>query len=161
MQRWLAAFIPAAARCLRCSYLSCDVVSNFMVGSFAGIPFPPFRNNFHSVPYGPERIEYLDLTKSAHYDLTGGGWTAISTPGHTEDSLSFYNTSSRELICGDLILNQCRPWKGALNRFHWSEEAIKASFSLLKNALQPQVIYPGHGEVVRDPHNALQRVEVF
>jgi len=33
------------------------------------------------------------------------GWEVLETPGHTEDSLSFYKPSTQEMICGDLVVN--------------------------------------------------------
>jgi glyoxylase-like metal-dependent hydrolase (beta-lactamase superfamily II) len=159
LKHWFTALIPAAWGCFK--YLNGGDGSNWKFGSYAGLPLPLLRKYLFSVPYKADRIEFKGGTGIARYGLGFDDWEAILTPGHTEDSLSFYSPSSQELICGDLILNLRKPWKGALNRFHWSEDHIKASFQMLQSTIKPQTIYPGHGEVIRDEMNALDDVEVF
>jgi hydroxyacylglutathione hydrolase len=161
LEHWFTAFIPALIRCFK--YLRFRDVGDLMFGSLAGLPLGPIRKIFcfYSVPYGTKRIAYMNVPKNGSYRLGFGDWEAILTPGHTEDSLSFYNPFSRELICGDLILNLHRPWKGTLNRFHWSDKDIKDSLRKLRATIKPKKIYPGHGEVICDQINALAGVEIF
>jgi glyoxylase-like metal-dependent hydrolase (beta-lactamase superfamily II) len=158
LKHWVTAFIPAAIRCFK--YLCFGDLCGLLFGSLAGIPLPLLRN-IHCVPYSPNRIEFKGGPEITRYKLDFNDWEAILTPGHTKDSLSFYSPSSQELICGDLILNLRRPWKGMLNRFYWSEDEIKKSFYILRSTIKPQTIYPGHGEVICDDLNALDGVEVF
>jgi hydroxyacylglutathione hydrolase len=70
-------------------------------------------------------------------------WELIATPGHTTDSVCFYNGQERALITGDTILNT----KGSfgLNSFCCDPNAIKDSFQRLL-PLAVESIYPGHGE---------------
>lgn len=159
LKHWFTALIPAALRCLK--YLKEGDGSDWKFGSYAGLPLPLLRKYLCSVPYKADRIEFKGGTGIARYGLGFDDWEAILTPGHTEDSLSFYSPSSQELICGDLILNLRKPWKGALNRFHWCNKAIKDSFTKLQATCPAQTIYPGHGEVIRHKMNALDDVEVF
>jgi len=70
-------------------------------------------------------------------------WDLIETPGHTHDSICFYNREEKTLISGDTILNLkgC----GELNTFCCDGNAIKESFKKLSR-LSIKHIYPGHGE---------------
>jgi glyoxylase-like metal-dependent hydrolase (beta-lactamase superfamily II) len=79
-------------------------------------------------------------------ERTFGGLVAIATPGHTDDSLCFWNSSERALFTGDLVagagtvvLDQ-RP--GALADYLRSLERLLE--------LQPRRIYPGHGPILGD-----------
>ena len=157
LKHWFAALIPAAIRCYK--YLNFRDVCDLMFGSPAGIPLPLLRKYIFGVPYQANRIKYMGGTGITRYKLGFDDWEVILTPGHTEDSLSFYSPSSQELICGDLILNLRSPWKGTLNRFHWSDKEIKASLQRLRATIKPQKIYPGHGEVICVPSDALHCVE--
>jgi hydroxyacylglutathione hydrolase len=70
-------------------------------------------------------------------------WKLIRTPGHTPDSICFYNKDEKSLISGDTILNMrgC----GELNSFCSDCNAIKKSFKKL-SSLKIRNLYPGHGE---------------
>ena len=69
-------------------------------------------------------------------------WELIATPGHTTDSVCFYNGQEKTLLTGDTILNT----KGrcTLNSFCCDPAAIKLSFQKLL-PLRVSHIYPGHG----------------
>lgn len=69
-------------------------------------------------------------------------WELIATPGHTTDSVCFYNSQEKTLLTGDTILNtrgRCE-----LNSFCCDANAIKDSFQRLL-PLTVANIYPGHG----------------
>lgn len=70
-------------------------------------------------------------------------WAIIKTPGHTPDSVCFYNRDEKILISGDTILNM--RGSGELNNFCCNPNAIKESFKKLL-ALKIKKIYPGHGK---------------
>jgi hydroxyacylglutathione hydrolase len=70
-------------------------------------------------------------------------WDLIETPGHTHDSICFYNRHEKTLISGDTILNLTGC--GELNTFCCDGDAIKESFKKLSR-LSIRHIYPGHGE---------------
>ena len=102
----------------------------------AGIPLPVLRtwlpSHYHaactlcegqSIPYLPN-------------------WELIATPGHTTDSVCFYNKEEKTLLTGDTILNtrgRCE-----LNSFCCDTKAIRDSFQRLL-PLTVANIYPGHG----------------
>jgi hydroxyacylglutathione hydrolase len=70
-------------------------------------------------------------------------WAIIKTPGHTPDSVCFYNGHEKTLISGDTILNM--KGSGELNNFCCNFNAIKESFKKLLS-LTIKNIYPGHGK---------------
>jgi hydroxyacylglutathione hydrolase len=70
-------------------------------------------------------------------------WKLLRTPGHTPDSICFYNSDERSLISGDTILNM--RGRGELNTFCSNCDSIKKSFKRLV-PLTIHTLYPGHGE---------------
>lgn len=122
-----------------------------------GIPFFPL-NGYTCVHYR-DRISYPGATGKTRHPLGFGSWEIIETPGHTEDSISFYNGSTGDLVCGDLILNFEKNGRGKLNRFHWDPAVLLDTFLRLKNEISPAKIHPGHGEPISSSGNALLDVE--
>ncbi len=169
IRSWCAGFVPASLWC--CRYVR--RFSHLRFESLSGIPLPLLRNIVR-LPCGEERIGYLPLdipppgdpkedskkplqTCQAGFD----SWEVIETPGHTEDSLSFYCPETGELICGDLVVNPFKNGQGKLNRFCWSREITHSTYRKLLATVSPRVLYPGHGEVATHPRNALSAVETF
>jgi len=169
IRSWYSGFMPAAFWCTR--YIK--RLDHLCFESLSGIPIPGLRD-WAQLP-GPEnRIRYfdLDLSPSSHPGDRGqtllqtcpagfDGWEVLETPGHTEDSLSFYKPSTREMICGDLVVNTLRRGPGRLNPFCWSREITKRTYRELIQTLSPEIIYPGHGYSIRHSQNALSAVETF
>jgi len=77
---------------------------------------------------------------------------AVATPGHTRESLSFWNPVDRELFTGDLVVGTgtvvLDDQPGALAQYLASLERLLV--------LQPRTIYPGHGPVVEDAAGKLR-----
>ena len=69
-------------------------------------------------------------------------WKFLKTPGHTHDSVCFYNKEKKTLISGDTIINM--KGSGEVNRFCCDPKAIKESFRKLL-PLSIRNVYPGHG----------------
>jgi hydroxyacylglutathione hydrolase len=88
--------------------------------------------------------------------LTGPGWTltALATPGHTGDSLSFAWAEAGALFTGDLVMGWATtlisPPDGDL-------AAFRASLARLQ-ARPDAVYYPGHGAPVGDPQTVLAHI---
>lgn len=106
------------------------------------------------LPY-EDRISYIGSGLLSRYDLVFENWGIIITPGHTEDSVSFFNEDTRELVCGDLILGQ-RDGNGYLNPFYSDKKTIIQSFHIVHGNLLPRLIYPGHGEIIRQALDAMR-----
>jgi glyoxylase-like metal-dependent hydrolase (beta-lactamase superfamily II) len=133
---------------------------HFRFESLAGIPLPGFRN-LVNLPYPIEKIQYLNYTTATRQPLGFGQWDILETPGHTEDSVSLYSESSAELICGDLILNFEKNGSGYLNRFCCNEDTLLKTYHDLCRCIEPERIYPGHGEIISGRGNALLNVRTF
>lgn len=75
-----------------------------------------------------------------------GSLRALETPGHTRESLCFWDPAERALFTGDLVLGTgtvvVDDQPGALAQYLASLERVLA--------LRPKTIYPGHGPVVGD-----------
>lgn len=75
-------------------------------------------------------------------------WEVLATPGHTDDSISFYNARSRTLLSGDAVL--------AVDRRAWFnpeyvDEGRSAATEDRLRALDVEVLLPGHGRPVAGP----------
>ena len=142
---WITGFVPTAAR------LNHHLRNLFqvLVSTKSGIPLPFLRNIFF-LSYKPKCELKEGLTIPFLPD-----WRVIETPGHTQDSISFYHAKDRVLICGDTILNM--KGTGELNNFCCSREEIKKSFKKL-SILVVENIYPGHGVPINGVKKALSKV---
>ncbi|MBW6486352.1 MAG: MBL fold metallo-hydrolase [Syntrophobacterales bacterium] len=153
LHNWSSEFLPVALKSLRL----CRHPLQFVVESLAGIPLWGFGNRFRP-PIPREKIRWLCKEELKRCALGFGDWEVIATPGHTADSLSLYSESSRELICGDLILNMDRDG-GHLNTFCENVEETEETFISLAASIQPRTIYPAHGEEIHHGTNALLLVK--
>jgi len=173
IRNWCVGLLPATLVSLR--YV--NKISHFQFETPAGIPLPGLRNIVR-LPY-KERINYFGteegrpLSNAALFERQNKGpafpalkryhlgfdqWEVIETPGHTEDSVCFFNALSEELICGDLIVNMEKNGRGKLNRFCWNKAAIVNSYESLVASISVKTVYPGHGDPIRDEDNAMRRV---
>jgi hydroxyacylglutathione hydrolase len=88
--------------------------------------------------------------------VAGPGWTltALATPGHTADSLSFAWAEGGALFPGDLVMGWATtlisPPDGDL-------AAFRASLARL-DGLGAAIFYPGHGAPVGDPRRIMAHV---
>ena len=118
----------------------------------AGIPLP-FLRNYTRIGYKPE----CDLAESRGIPFLPD-WRLIATPGHTPDSVCFYNENDRILISGDTILNM--EGTGELNRFCCSAPDIENSFEKL-SSLDIETIYPGHGTPIVGVSNPMAKIRLM
>ncbi|MDQ6669746.1 MAG: MBL fold metallo-hydrolase [Chloroflexota bacterium] len=79
-------------------------------------------------------------------DVCFGPVRALGTPGHTRESLCFWNPAERALFTGDLVAGTgtvvVDDQPGALVQYMASLERVLR--------LEPKTIYPGHGPLVED-----------
>ncbi|MDP3971387.1 MAG: MBL fold metallo-hydrolase [Candidatus Nanopelagicales bacterium] len=72
-------------------------------------------------------------------------WVIIHTPGHTDDSTSFYNEASRTLFSGDAVLTvKGRPWFTP----EFVDETLMARTEDKLRKLRVDHLFPGHGHPV-------------
>jgi glyoxylase-like metal-dependent hydrolase (beta-lactamase superfamily II) len=154
MKNWMKGLIPTMIA--SCSNIG--KLSHLAFESLAGVPLSITRNR-HYLPY-EAWIGYFDVKRLPRYRIDFGDWEAIITPGHTEDSISFYSDATRELICGDLIIGG-KDGTGHLNRFCWDEALIQETFEMLNGIICPRIIYPAHGGIIADDENAFRKVALF
>lgn len=83
------------------------------------------------------------------------GWSILETPGHTPDSICFYNESKKILLTGDTILNL--RGRGELNAFCSHPEDIQRSSKGLLD-LSVETICPGHGRAIVGIPDVLQGI---
>ncbi|MCK9365124.1 MAG: MBL fold metallo-hydrolase [Syntrophales bacterium] len=124
----------------------------------AGVPLPFFRDH-QRVSYA-DRIRYLEGNRLPRSRIGFGGWEVIAAPGHTEESVVYYNVASGELIAGDLILGR-KSGRGYVNRFCSDEEKTQRTFARLSETLCVRIIFPGHGPVIWSAENAFRKVDSF
>ena len=152
LHNWFSAFLPAAIKSLR----RFRKPSQLLVESLAGIPLPGFGTRFRP-PIPLERVKWFCSEGVVRCETGLDGWEIIETTGHTDDSLSLYNETTGELLCGDLILNLDREGP-RLNSFCQGSASILKTFKFLSETITPRIIYPGHGDIIRSDHNALLSV---
>ena len=81
------------------------------------------------------------------FEVDGDHLRVLSTPGHASDHVAFWLESARILFSGDTILGYgstlVAPPEGDMAAYMRSLEVMRR--------LQPRLIAPGHGPIIRDP----------
>lgn len=154
MRNWITGLLPT----LIAGRFGVRKSSDLTFDGPAGVPLP-FVRDLQRVSYA-DRIRYLEGNRLPRSRIGFGDWEAIAAPGHTEESVVFFNEATRELISGDLILGR-KDGRGYVNRFCWDEDSIKRNFATLTETIRPRIIYPGHGGIIRDDIDAFRKVKCF
>jgi len=159
---YLAAKVPVQAPKASAPWVTAEGVSKYWKESL------PLRNS---------RTAYLVLTEGLLADtdcsLIDGqsidwrGWTltVAETPGHTRDHVAFIARKGKEgpllLFCGDALAAPGKLWSPYTTDWdHWTDLGLKPTAQSLRKlaALQPAVILPAHGDVIRtEAGRALER----
>jgi len=171
MENWVNGLVPTALASLSNIKKPSDCTPETLSGIPPSALRPPMRvaqhaqgsgqrleaiKNHDHLPY-ESHIRYFDAGRLPRYQIGFGDWEVIVTPGHTEDSVSLYSNTTKELICGDLIIGDF-DGTGFLNNFCQDEKQIQETFQMLKENIRPVVIYPGHGGIIKDAENAFRKV---
>jgi glyoxylase-like metal-dependent hydrolase (beta-lactamase superfamily II) len=155
MRHWFTGLVPTL---IAGGFFGIRKWADLAFESPAGVPLPFFRD-LQRVPYAV-RIQYLEGKSLPRSRIGFGGWEVIAAPGHTEESVVFFNEASGELITGDLILGR-KDGRGYLNSFCWDEEQTRRTFTRLAETLRVRVIYPGHGPVIWSAEDAFRKIDGF
>lgn len=100
-----------------------------------------------SIGYGAGSDFSLPFTPDGFLDdgdpLThASGWEVIGTPGHTDDSISFYHRASATLLSGDAVItHDGRAWFNP----EWVDAAASATTEERLRSLEVRHLLPGHG----------------
>ena len=73
-------------------------------------------------------------------------YEVINTPGHTDDSISFYFPKAKWLFCGDFI------FKGSIGRFDFRSSNftdMQKSLIMISNYPDDITVFPGHGDTTK------------
>ena len=154
MRNWLTGLFPT----LIAGGFGVRTWSDLTFDGPAGVPLPFFRD-YQRVSYA-DRIRYFEGNRLPRSRIGFGDWEVIAAPGHTEESVVFFNEASEELISGDLILGR-KDGRGYVNRFCWNEDQIRKTFAALVGTIRVRIIYSGHGPVVWSAEDAFQKVDCF
>ncbi len=125
-------------------------------------PFPPVMAESVTVGAG--------IQDGDTFDWCGMAVTALHTPGHTNGSMSYLvqDGDTRVAFVGDVMYDGGRLWdiyslqKGedGLTDYHGflgARHELAASLNRLRDA-QPDIIVPSHGDIIRDPADAISRL---
>jgi len=99
--------------------------------------------------------EALPLFEGQEFSTDVGSLVALSTPGHTEEHWTFHWRDTDSAFVGDLLLGQGKTtWVG---EYAGSVGDYLQSMGVLRD-LKTSMIFPGHGEAIRDPES---RIDLF
>ncbi len=155
MRHWVTGLLPTL---ISGGFFGVCKWTDLAFDSPAGVPLSFFRD-LQQVS-SAERIRYLEGNRLPRSRIGIGGWEVIAAPGHTEDSVVFYNEACGELVTGDLILGR-KDGRGYLNRFCWDDGQSRRTFAMLMETISVQIIFPGHGPVIWSDGDAFRKVNCF
>lgn len=155
MKHWVTGLVPTL---IAGAFFGVRKWSDLVYDGPAGVPLPFFRD-LQRVSYA-DRIRYLEGNRLPRSRIGFGDLEVIATPGHTEESVVFFNKASGELIAGDLILGR-KDGRGYVNRFCWDEDQTRRSFATLAETIRVRIIFPGHGPVIWSAEDAFRKVDCF
>jgi glyoxylase-like metal-dependent hydrolase (beta-lactamase superfamily II) len=104
--------------------------------------------------YNPLDVPFQVLEEGDEVSTSHGELVALEVPGHTRDHLAFQWKRTGSLFVGDLLLGRgdttwIGEYLGCMGDYLASLDRVEA--------LEPSVIYPGHGPPLTSPGRALGR----
>jgi glyoxylase-like metal-dependent hydrolase (beta-lactamase superfamily II) len=97
-------------------------------------------------PWGRDAFRAELAPPLRHGDPLPGfpGWTVLSTPGHSDDSICLHHAEAGFLVAGDTVRDFCG---GEFNPLLVDPEAMERTKSFLRT-LPVDTVFPGHGPVL-------------
>ena len=126
---------------------------NKVIGEFQVVGVLVTHNHFDHIGalsnFNKELIHDYTNLEEKKYNIGGFNFEVIHTPGHSNDSISFYFEEHKNLFCGDFIfyenIGRCDLPTGDFS-------VMKKSINKIKKYLKDITIYPGHGEYTTLEH---------
>jgi glyoxylase-like metal-dependent hydrolase (beta-lactamase superfamily II) len=101
------------------------------------------------------------LKDYATYNLGDRSWTVLPAPGHTPGSIILMTTiaGQKTAFTGDLIASPGKVW--SMSALQWSYHAMEGAAVMIPVLVDlqqrdPALLLPSHGEVMRDPQQAIK-----
>lgn len=94
-----------------------------------------------SVEENPEGLEISSLADGQEFQTDGATVRVVHTPGHTEDHVVLFLNEENAVLSGDCVLGE------GTTVFEDLYQYMRSLDDILK--LNPDVIYPGHGNVIQ------------
>ena len=99
------------------------------------------HHHFDHIGALDELERFYDIKHNKHSNSFN--YEIINTPGHTEDSITFYFKDEKVMFTGDFIFyHNC----GRCDFYNSNIRDMKKSLELIKQYDDDIIIYPGHGE---------------
>ena len=114
------------------------------------ISIPRRRKNNEAYIYfdGVEPFEPdIPISKDCKLEVEGVDLSIYLAPGHTKSNLLLFEKTEKVLYAADTIYSGFLPTLGFGDKMLW--QSWLSALDLIEN-LQPNVIVPGHGKVLRD-----------
>lgn len=98
--------------------------------------------------------------------FAGPDWSTVHVPGHTMGHVVYYEPESSVLVSGDHVLPSVIPFADIMyldaegeRRFAGLNHFLRAQERL--RGMRIQTIYPAHGEVIQQPREAIENIQLF
>ena len=101
-----------------------------------------------------KNVQYCSLHDGQVIRCGGVALEVWMSPGHTSDSICLWMPEERALFSGDSVLGEGK--SPVLEDLHAYFRSMHTLLAKLESYEQPVVIYPGHGQVIRDGVAALK-----
>lgn len=108
----------------------------------------------HKFPAAGDSSDWLPLRDNEALRAGDQELTVIYTPGHAIDHVCFWQPESRELFCGDMMTKTTTIMVPPSSRGGSLADYLDSLRRLA--ALEPRLVWPGHGDVIDAPVERIQ-----